>query len=551
MYAIAPIDPAAAMSFEGLAPFEVRPVLYDLAALPRVHAVGATLFGQPVGLALAVRGWSEPGELGGAAPEARSARLLCLAVARPYRRLGAGRALLHAVEVALVAHGVQSLACNYAIASEDGLAALESFLGATGWSAPEMTMLQCRAAHAILEAPMVREQLALPPEYEIVDWVELGERDRAHIAAHRGRELWFDAALDPFHFEPDLEPLNSLALRYHGEVVGWLITRRTGPTTMYYRCLFVRTDLAKLGRGLALICEAIRRHHVLVGDRPGFGEWSTPSSLPAMVRFTKRHLAPYGLRIIEQRVVRKQFASTGKTPIAGARAARRAVTRALLLSRDECETVLAGVRAAREHWIPRADPTAFHTLGAVARLDGFESAKQYTRAAARMNPVLSGKFGWLYDRVCVVLSDALSAAVQRRARWALPAFHVLSPTRGAHLPLAPVHCDIEHRYIEPGVAYNERPVAFSVCVSAVDGRAGLNVWDLGYDETVGLDTEETARLLDAVPKQLHPFAQGELLLRSADAFHQNTPLSDSSDGAERVTLEGHAVFVGGSWLVYG
>jgi GNAT superfamily N-acetyltransferase len=101
MYAITPLDPASAPGFAGLAPFDVRHVLYDLAALPRVHAFGATIMGRPVGLAIAVRGWAERGALAGAAPEAASARVLSLTVASSYRRFGIGRALLTTLEQSL------------------------------------------------------------------------------------------------------------------------------------------------------------------------------------------------------------------------------------------------------------------------------------------------------------------------------------------------------------------------------------------------------------------------------------------------------------------
>lgn len=549
MYAIGPVAPSEACRFEGLVPFEARPVLHDLAALGRVHALGATLMGRPIGLGLAVRGWAEPKTHTGA-PPVGTAHLLSLAVARGWRRIGVGRALLDGLESSLAAAGVESVTCRYALPSSDALVALEALFRSAGWSAPEVTMLQCRAGRPILDAPLMRKQLQLPAEYEIVDWVDLTAADRARIAEPREGRAWFPETLDPFHFEPDMEILNSLALRYRGEVVGWLITRRTGPTTMYYRCLFVREDLARLGRGLALIGEAIRRHENAIGGRQGLGEWSTPSTLPAMVRFIKRHLVPFGAEITEQREVRKTIGS--QPPPAGpARAARSAVARASLLSPSECTAVLTELHAARAHWTARTMPIAFHTFGAVAAIDAFYDPAAYERAAALANLQLSQRFGWLYDRVCAALAERLGAAVAPREGWALPAFHIVSPTRGADVPLAPIHADVAHRYLEPCVGYDVRPVSFVLCLSRRDASAGLTVWDLTYDETVGLDTEETSRLLDAVGRTFHAFADGELLSLSGDVYRQMSPLGDRILGEERVTLQGQVVPWQGAWALYG
>lgn len=550
MYAIGPVDPPTACRFEGLTPFEVRPLLRDLAAHDRVHAVGATMMGQPVGLALAVRGRAEPGTSSGALPVG-SARLLTLAVARRWRRIGIGRALLAALESSLAAEGVTALACRYALPASESRAALEALFQATGWSAPVVTMYHCRAGRSMLEAPLVRRQLDLPPEYEIVDWVDLTTADRERIAGHRGAAGWFPDTLDPFHFEPGMEIGNSLALRYHGEVVGWLINRRTGPTTMYYQCLYVREDLARLGRGFALMGEAIRRHAAAIGGRDGLGEWSTPAALKAMVRFIERHLVPFGAEVTEQREVQKAVGGAGAGGAPARRSPRATAARVPLLSSAECAAVVAELEAARALWIPRAAPIAFHTFGVVAAMDAFPDPAAYREAAVRVNAELTKRFGWLYDRVCAALAERLGAPVTPREGWALPAFHMVSPTRGAAIPVAPVHADIAHRDLEPCVGYDSRPLSFVLCLARRDTGAGLTEWDLTYQETAGLDTEETARMLDAAPQAFHPLADGELLSLSGDVYRQRAPLAEAPAEGARVTLEGQVVPWQGGWGLFG
>ncbi|HYV98723.1 MAG TPA: GNAT family N-acetyltransferase [Gemmatimonadaceae bacterium] len=549
MYSIGRLTPETALQYESLAPFEVRPVLHLFGYLRRVHAFGASLMGRPIGLAIAVRGWAEPGAFGGAAPAATSARVLTLTVARSYRRIGAGRALLSALEASLTEDGVTALSCNYALESAESLAAVEGLFASAGWSAPEVAMVQCRAEHGILESPIMKDRIALPPEYQIVDWVDLTRTDRESILARQRAAEWYPATLDPFHFEPEMEPLNSLALRYEGEVVGWLITRRTSALNIHYLCLFVRTDLARLGRGVALIAEAVRRHHTLVGSRPAHGAWSTPSYLPAMIRFIKRHFVPFGTHVVEQRVVKKALVSRARAD--ETRAPRAVPTRKPLLGAGECDGAVLTLTELRAAWKHRTQPIEFDTLGAVASIDAFASNATYLRAAARDNPLLSAQFGTLYERLLAALGDALGAPAQHREEWGLPAFRFQGPSRGANVPLGAVHCDVDHAYLAPGAAVGPPPVSFTVLLSEPDETAWLRLWDLTLDETTGLDTEETARLLDGTPSENLLLGRGELLLYPSHRYHQRAPLPDLKPGRLRITLEGHAVHSEGSWQVFG
>ena len=104
--------------------------------------------------------------------------------------------------------------------------------------------------------------------------------------------------------------------------------------------------------------------------------------------------------------------------------------------------------------------------------------------------------------------------------------------------------------LDPGALHARRPVSFSVLLSNDDSGAGITEWQLSADETIGLDTEETSRLLDVVPARMHAFTRGELLVHCADVYHQSTPRSNRHSGDARISLEGHALFVDGRWLAY-
>ena len=87
-----------------------------------------------------------------------------------------------------------------------------------------------------------------------------------------------------------MEPLNSLGLRYQGEVVGWLISHRIAPDTIRYTCSFTRQDLQKFGRHLGLMSEAIKLQYEA---KIPYIIWTIPIHHRAMVEFTKKRISPY------------------------------------------------------------------------------------------------------------------------------------------------------------------------------------------------------------------------------------------------------------------
>ncbi len=575
MYAITPLDPARAPDFESLAPFEVRHVLYGLVAQPRAHAFGATLMGRPIGLALAVEHDDALGDAGERARIAPTARLLSLTVARAYRRTGVGRALLGAIERALAARGERTLSCAYAIPSVEGRTAAEALARSAGWSPPEVTMVQCRAEKALLDAPLMREQRVLPPEYEICDWVDLSTDERRSIVERQEREPWFPVDLDPFHYEAELSVPTSLALRYRGEVVGWLLTHPVSRTAVQYRCLFVRRDLALLGRGLAMLCEAIQRHWELIKPQYGYGEWSTPSSLPAMIRFIRRHLEPFGAKVTEQRLVRTTLADsapnshtnealadpapnshtsearTARTALARACATPREWTGAPLFDVAEARELAARVRGLRERWIVRDEAFPFRTLGALAEVDSVAGVGAYHERAARENALLREHFSSLYERLRRALSEMLGGPTEYRDGWALPGFRIIESFRGVTLPIAPIRCELDQYFIEPGAAYDAAPVSFSTLLHATSGaHAGMRFWSMSHAQSIGLDTEELARLRDQSTVTTHAQTAGTLCVFGSEQFHQITPFETAGADEYRVLLEGRAISIGGMWQLF-
>ena len=149
-----------------------------------------------------------------------------------------------------------------------------------------------------MEAPWMKRYSRLPSSYSIFPWMEITQEERKAIQQTQDAQSWIPKDLIPFQYEQNLEPLNSLGLRYQGQVVGWMINHRLSPDTIRYTCSFVREDLQKMGRIISLYAEAGRRQ---ISAMVPNTIWTVPLVHESMVKFVKQRWAPYLVSIDETR----------------------------------------------------------------------------------------------------------------------------------------------------------------------------------------------------------------------------------------------------------
>ena len=111
-----------------------------------------------------------------------------------------------------------------------------------------------------MQMPWV-EKFSLPKPYEIFPWDELSDQDKQYIVNRKKEADWYPDEVSPLFNIPEFEKINSIGLRLHGQVVGWLITHRSNANVIEYSSLFVSPELQGLGRGIHLIIEAARRQY--------------------------------------------------------------------------------------------------------------------------------------------------------------------------------------------------------------------------------------------------------------------------------------------------
>jgi GNAT superfamily N-acetyltransferase len=250
-------------------------------------AIAASDSHKPIGLALA--------EI---QPDRQSAEVLSIFVEPTYRCQGIGTALFTRLEQELVSRGCTSANLVY-ITGQPTIPALERLLQQHNWTPPEPRMLVCKCNRKMLEALWLNKNYSFPPSFAFFPWQEITLEERLNLQKQQETFPWIPQELNPFQHEENLEPLNSLGLRYEGEVVGWVITHRFSPDTIRYTCSYIRPDLQKVGRILSLYAESIK----LQGAKPEIPNaiWTVPFKFKSMASFVKKRMGEYMDSIEESR----------------------------------------------------------------------------------------------------------------------------------------------------------------------------------------------------------------------------------------------------------
>ena len=277
MYEINFLKNSMSVLYENMTFPRFQYILENIESEKYVMAFTASSDGQPVGLILAeVR------------KQDHSAELLSLFVETSYRCQGVATQLVCHLEKELKVRDCKEIDLSYMTGNQGNLA-LERVLQKCHWTEPEPKMIACkgRIADNGVQMPWVTKHNYFHGSYSLFPWREITKEEKKAIEQQR---QYIPEDLFPLRYEEDMEPLNSLGLRYQGEVVGWLISHRIAPDTIRYTCNFIRQDLQKIGRNLGLMAEAIK---LQFEAKIPYIIWTTPIHHRAMVEFTKKRISPY------------------------------------------------------------------------------------------------------------------------------------------------------------------------------------------------------------------------------------------------------------------
>ena len=235
------------------------------------------------------------------------AEIISLFVEPNYRNQGIGSNLIQYLEKGLIKVGYKEVLVNYK-ASKITATDFEPLLVNCGWKKPQTTMILGMGTPEtiIAKAPWLNHlsKYQLPSDLEIFLWKDLNPEEREEILKRQNQQPWYPEILSPFHPDSRLESINSLGLRYRGEVVGWMINHRVAEDTIRYSILFVAKEFQRSGKAMLLLAESIRLQ--LESSVP-FGKFAVQIENQSMLRIVRRHLTPYLIGQTESRFTKKDL----------------------------------------------------------------------------------------------------------------------------------------------------------------------------------------------------------------------------------------------------
>lgn len=230
----------------------------------------------------------------------QTAELISLFVTPAYRQQGIGTRLVGLLDRLLQKQGCAEMRIRYQGTTLTAIA-LEPILQKLGWKPPATNFLLAQTTRAKIAAAPWLHRYSLPAEFDVFPWGELTAADQAVL-----QQMPFPQDLSPFTRDQRLESLNSLGLRYRGEVVGWVLTHRVAPDTIRYSTLYTTDRFRALGRGIALMAEAIRRQ---IASPIPYLKCAVAPHNAQMQQFVRRRLQPYLTQLGEARQASKSLAS--------------------------------------------------------------------------------------------------------------------------------------------------------------------------------------------------------------------------------------------------
>jgi hypothetical protein len=201
----------------------------------------------------------------------------------------------------------------------------------------------------------------------------------------------------------------------------------------------------------------------------------------------------------------------------------------------DCAALARTVLDLSGHWLDRHPLAPFYTLGAAAYLDAAASRETYEARAAATNPVLDRYFAGCQARLCDGLAALLGAPVglDPDPRHARPGFHIYRASPFFAFDVASLHTDRQHGLLDwPGGGPGDDAVLSLTLALAQPPGSGLRLWSDGVDRA---------------PREI-AYRLGELVVHDGLTPHQAVLMPRAA--GDRITLQGHAVRIGGAWRVY-
>ena len=236
--------------------------------------VVASLKKAPVGLILA--SYDQPRE---------NARVHSFLVHPKHRNKRVGSTLIKKLEESVKAAGIKNIDI-YFRSHWNSRNFLERILEAAEWSTPKEDLIIVKGLAKKVLNLFMHDKIGLSQGYSFAPFTGLSQKDIQHIKERKTSEDWYLDYLDPFVQNETIFAPGSIALKYDGKVIGWVISHLIGPDLNEFTALFVDTNHRPFKLAHLLMREAIMRQ-----DHAGITNFLITSKTDnyVMSRFLLRH----------------------------------------------------------------------------------------------------------------------------------------------------------------------------------------------------------------------------------------------------------------------
>lgn len=175
---------------------------------------------------------------------------------------------------------------------------LESFFKKTGFLGKKRVFAEFIFDYSEFQPNWFTRKYTWPGEFQLFSWTELTYYEALVIKERYLQRHAFPTAVYPFQNEPSFEPLNSLGLRYKGQLIGWVITERISPNIINYDNLFIEHEFQAKGYSIQLLVDALKIHceHKI---KWGMFKVNIIQASGRWLKFIRRRLAPHADYIYE------------------------------------------------------------------------------------------------------------------------------------------------------------------------------------------------------------------------------------------------------------
>ncbi|MEI8124810.1 MAG: GNAT family N-acetyltransferase [Parachlamydiaceae bacterium] len=172
---------------------------------------------------------------------------------------------------------------------------VQSMLKAGEWKGPRILMIRCYFDPYTFNAPWMHRHYRYPPGYEEFFWKDLTPEEKIKLKNAESDQL-YPSELSPFYQEEKIEFMNSLGLRFDGNVVGWMITHRVDPDTIRYSSFFILREFQNRGIAIKLLADSLLIHEKSLTK---YAELEVPYVIVSSqwIHLIEKRLIPYSKRV--------------------------------------------------------------------------------------------------------------------------------------------------------------------------------------------------------------------------------------------------------------